>query len=51
VAEPCVYTVIEEFTTPAAVQAHLDNSTDHHELMACFDGKPEVHTLQPCHEH
>jgi quinol monooxygenase YgiN len=49
-AEPQVYTVIEEFTTSAAVQAHLDNSTDHHELMACFDGNPEVHRLQPCHE-
>jgi quinol monooxygenase YgiN len=46
-ADPLVYTVIEEFVDAAAAQAHLDASIDHEELMACFDGKPEVHTLFP----
>lgn len=44
-AEPLVYTVIEEFTDAEGLKAHLDGSTDHEELMACFDGKPVVHTL------
>jgi quinol monooxygenase YgiN len=43
--EPLTYTVIEEFTDTDGLQAHLDGSTDHEELMACFDGKPDVHTL------
>ena len=44
-ADPLVYTVVEEFTDAGGLQAHLDGSTDHEELMACFDGQPEVHTL------
>jgi quinol monooxygenase YgiN len=49
-ADPLVYTVIEEFVDAAAAQAHLDASIDHEELMACFDGTPEVHTLFPISE-
>jgi quinol monooxygenase YgiN len=44
-AAPLVYTVVEEFADADGLQAHLDGSTDHEELMACFDGTPEVHTL------
>jgi quinol monooxygenase YgiN len=47
-AEPAVFTVIEVFTSAAGEQAHLDNSTDHVEMMVCFDGTPEVHRLEDC---
>lgn len=44
-ADPLVYTVIEEFADPQGAKDHLAMSTDHEDLMACFDGMPEVHTL------
>ncbi|MGA9026378.1 MAG: antibiotic biosynthesis monooxygenase [Steroidobacteraceae bacterium] len=45
--DPLVYTVIEVFAGEQGLRAHLEASTDHEDLMACFDGKPEVHTLHP----
>jgi len=47
-AEPRSYAVIESYASPEALQAHIAGSTDHREMMACFDGKPVAHSLELC---
>jgi quinol monooxygenase YgiN len=47
-AEPRWYAVIESYTSQQAIQEHLLGSTEHVEFMACFDGKPIVHTFEAC---
>jgi quinol monooxygenase YgiN len=45
--EPGLYIVNESFASDEAKQFHLKNSTDHEPMMACFNGKPVVHRLEP----
>jgi quinol monooxygenase YgiN len=47
-AEQRMYAVIESYASPEALQAHIVGSTDHLEMMTCFDGKPVAHRLEAC---
>ncbi len=44
---PALYVVHEYFASEEAKRFHLESSTDHEPMMACFDGTPTVHRLEP----